>query len=120
MSQDVKLLPLPEGYDSFGSFVEFKSVLHDYASANMEPLLRERDALRNRLEDTVRDLTDAKAENERLRADAERYRWLRMNANEAWEAETVLQVVQAGGHSLDARIDEDMANEADQQQGGES
>ena len=60
------------------------------------------------------------AEDESFRRDAERYRWLRMNANEAWEAETILHLVQAGGHRLDARIDEDMANEADQQHGGES
>lgn len=60
------------------------------------------------------------AVDESFRRDAERYRWLRLNAREAWEAATLLDVVEAGGHRLDARIDEDMANEADQQHGGES
>ena len=63
-------MPLPEPkvqHDALGGLY-LPLEVSDYARANLEPLLRERDALRNRLEDTVRDLTDAKAENERLRA----------------------------------------------------
>lgn len=80
---NVDLLPLPElpvAVERFilsslgpmkreGAITSLRTMLREYARANMAPLQAEIDALRTRLEDTVRDSTN---EIEALRAEVER------------------------------------------------
>lgn len=125
MSQDVKLLPLfleLQGHPRVG-------IIKDYARANMEPLIEQ-------LSDTARALAahtevanhckaesdQLRVENERLRRDAERYRYLRRP--EAWKENYITErgasaifigdgrrAEPKDGEALDAAIDRILAGQ---------
>ena len=87
MTDKIDLLPLPEDYDDTEGLWEkcygpySLEQMEDYARANVaravEPLQAEIDALRTRLEDTVRDSTNKiealRAEQEVIVAEAKKY-----------------------------------------------
>lgn len=65
----------------------------------------------NGVQYSYRDLLMIITENERLRADAERYRWIKNNC-EGWRISKMLAAHHHDGKDLDATIDAARANAA--------